>query len=294
MAPILPNAILVGAQKGGTTALYNWLSQHPDIFGEPAMKDFPFFCTEGYRESGIEWFARQFSRHQGEKIVLHGYVNYLTLSQESAPLISRDLEDAKIFVVLRNPVERAYSAYLQAIKMGRDDAKTFEVALERENTKKPVSFAQRMDRGYLQHGFYSPNLTTFRKYFSPDNIQILLFDDLKNEPYRVCEDLFKFFGVDSSFRPELRQMNTYAEPRSRTIRKLINFGIPVKAIRDLIPMNQRINIRRRLHNLNFRSTAKPEIKPETASYLQRVYGDEINRLEDLLGRELSAWRNATF
>jgi hypothetical protein len=79
-----PNLILLGAQKSGTTAVYDWLSQHPDIFGNAAMKDFPFFCRSDYYGRGLDWFSRHFKGHAGQRYILHGYVHYLFLGDEVA------------------------------------------------------------------------------------------------------------------------------------------------------------------------------------------------------------------
>jgi hypothetical protein len=131
----LPNFILIGVQKAGTTSLYDWIAQHPDVYGPKGMKDFPFFCNDEYYKNGLKWFSKFFRDHHGEKIIFHGYVNYI-YNNMSAQRIYDYKKDIKLLLILRNPIERAYSAFWYMRKIGIETLKTFEEAIDIEDKRK--------------------------------------------------------------------------------------------------------------------------------------------------------------
>ncbi len=255
MTTSLPNVILIGAQKGGTTALFDWLSQHPDVFGEPAMKDFPFFCRDDYLDKGLGWFAKRFSGWRNEKVILHGYVHYLFFSEDTTKHFVNMIPDVKLIAVLRNPVDRAFSAYLQAKKTGRENLPTFEQAIDYELT------------GCLEG-----------------------FDDLNNDPQGVYRELFEFMEVDSKFNPELVRRNDFGVPRTQIIKWLNASKVFGAVVRALVPLNMRIRFRHRLIQLNTRKQTKPELSGELRCRLQEIFEGDLKQLEELLGRSLDIWR----
>ncbi len=290
MTTSLPNVILIGAQKGGTTALFDWLSQHPDVFGEPAMKDFPFFCRDDYLDKGLGWFAKRFSGWRNEKVILHGYVHYLFFSEDTTKHFVNMIPDVKLIAVLRNPVDRAFSAYLQAKKTGRENLPTFEQAIDYELTGCLEGFDDFSNRGYISHGMYFHQLQYLLKYFPAEKLKILLFDDLNNDPQGVYRELFEFMEVDSKFNPELVRRNDFGVPRTQIIKWLNASKVFGAVVRALVPLNMRIRFRHRLIQLNTRKQTKPELSGELRCRLQEIFEGDLKQLEELLGRSLDIWR----
>jgi len=293
MPAVLPNTIIAGVQKGATTALYSWLAQHPDIFGETAMKDFPYFCQDGYIAEGTDWFARRFSRWQNEKIVLHGYVHYLFLAEQVAPLLMDFNPELRLLIVLRNPIDRAFSGYLQARKKGHESRDTFEEAIQDDLSHSLTTFKDITNRSYLSHGMYSEQLAMLFRHIPQAQVKIILFEDLNADPQRVCKSCFEFLGVDPGFQPELIRKNDYGVPRSQAIQKIIAGGLFSTRLRDLIPINLRIHLRRLLHNMNTRRDEKPRLTPETRKQLEQLFAPEIPRIEQISGLDLSAWKSSS-
>jgi len=289
---VLPNLILIGAQKSGSTAVYDWLSQHPDIYGNPAMKDFPFFCKPEYFDKGLQWFSRHFKGHRNEPIVLHGYVHYLFLADEVAARLKALNPELKLLVLLRNPVERAFSGYLQACKTGNESIPTFEEALKADQSGELHTLREIVDRSYLTHGMYAEQLEAYLEYFPRDQIHIEFYDDIRSEPAECCERLFRFIGVDPGFQPQLRRKNVYGKPRFAAVERAIQKGLPKGLVHKLIPLSLRTRLRQKVRAANTAPANKPAMNPATRAQLIDFYRDEISRLEALTGRDLESWREA--
>jgi hypothetical protein len=287
---ILPNLILIGAQKSGSTAVYDWLSQHPDIYGNPAMKDFPFFSKPEYFDKGLEWFAGHFKGHRGEPIILHGYVHYLFLDGEIAARLKAFNPDLKLLALLRNPVDRAFSGYLQARKTGNESIATFEEAIQADQTGSLHTLRERVDRSYLSHGLYARQLEAYFEHFPSEQIHAELYDNVRNNPLECCARLFNFAGVDPAFQPRLRRKNDYGKPRFAAIEKAIQRGLPKGLVHKLVPLSIRTRLRQRVRAVNTVPTAKPILNPATRALLADFYSDEITRLESLTGLDLHPWR----
>lgn len=286
----LPNLILIGAQKSGSTAVYDWLSQHPDIYGNPAMKDFPFFCKPEYFDQGLEWFAGHFKGHRDESIILHGYVHYLFLHGEIAARLKAYNPELKLIVLLRNPVERAFSGYLQARKTGNESIVTFEEAIQADQAGKLHTLRDKVDRSYLSHGLYAQQLEAYFEHFPSHQIHIELYDEVRNNPMECCTRLFSFAGVDPAFRPQLRRKNDYGRPRFAAVEKAIQQGLPKGLVHKLVPLSMRTRLRQRVRAVNTVATDKPILNAATRALLADFYSDEITRLELLTGLGLHAWR----
>jgi hypothetical protein len=291
LTEVLPNAVLIGVQKAGTTALYNWISQHPEVFGDPAMKDFPFFCDASYFNKGSDWFAERFSNWNGEKIILHGYVHYLSFGEETAPRLKAFNPDLKLLAVLRNPAERAYSAYLQARKTGHEPIMSFEEAIDNELAGNLSSFKDIANRSYISHGYYSHSISTFWKHFDPDQLKVLLYDNLKNDPVGSCIEVFEHLSIDKNFTAKITSLNRYGMPRSRWLQNLLKDGIKWSVARELVPLNTRIRLRQLARAINTKTDEKPVLETSIWQRLDDFYKSEIDRLENIIGRDLSSWRN---
>ena len=289
----LPNVIIIGAQKSGTSALFNWMSQHPDVFGNEIMKDYPYYGYPENERHGKKWFSQFYSGRQKEKVILHGFVNYLYFSEISAKAIHSAKKDAKLICVLRNPIDRAYSAFWQSKKMGYDFNNSFEKALEKETdylTNFSDDYKIQNNNTYVDHGYYSRQIKDFLKYFDKDNLKIILFEDMINDRESVMKSIFQFMEVDDSFIPENKRVNDAGIPRSPLFQKLIvKFTIP-GFIKKFIPPSLRYNAINFLKRANVKRVQYPKLKPETRRHLSNIYRTEIDELAALIGRDLSSWK----
>jgi hypothetical protein len=207
-------------------------------------------------------------------------------SESAAGEIKRFRPDARIMVVLRNPVDRAYSQYWNHVRDGTEPL-SFKEALEAE--------AGRVREGrwhgfhYVGVGRYADQVARYLETFGEGSVRAYLFEDLTRDAEGVCRDAFAFLGVDPDPPVEVgRIYNRSGPPRS----KLASRVLSSKSLRTLagrvLPAALKREIGERLRNSNTKPV--PEMDPKTRAALLDVFEEDISRLEDLIGRDLSGWR----
>jgi hypothetical protein len=290
--PKKPDFLILGAPKAGTTSLADWLSKHPDVFF-PHIKEPGFFGYAGQshnsRQRGIAPYATFWSEYlklfnDAKPGQMAGEATtYYFHFYQSPGLIKAMLPDAKLVVVLRNPIERIYSHYLMDLGKGYTNLPFQEALKVQENAE--IGF------GNKRIGCYAENLKRYLSFFPREQIHITLFDDLKNDPVSFYQALCKFLGIRSDFSPEFRKLNDYGHHRFTRLRRMIfNSGYDHpsrKIIRFLLPFS----LRTHLHNALDRREpiTKPEMSAEIRRDLIAYYRDDILKLQEILDRDLSTW-----
>jgi hypothetical protein len=299
----LPNFFVIGAGKymTGTISLRHYLEQHPEVYMSP-KKDPRFFALEGrkpdsFRGPGdrermsrlavtdIEEYRALFAGVSGEKAIGEASPMYLYVP-EAAERIKRYVPEARLIAVLRNPVERAYSAYLDRIREGWEPL-GFSEALEAEEERIQDNWAPGWQYKWI--GFYHAHLARYYELFGPEQIRVYLYEDLKEDPVAVTQSIFRFLEVDDSFVPDtsLKHEEVSGIPRSRTLHALIKKPNPLKtAIKPFLPEGLRKRIRANLHNRNL---TKPPMAEDIREELTEAYREDILELQGLIGRDLSGW-----
>lgn len=291
----MPNFLIVGAAKSGTTSLYEYLRQHPDVF-MPRWKELSFFIGDPHgplhKVKKPRFYYRLFGKTRGESAVGEASTGYLY--DESAPEQIREiLGIVKIIIILRDPVDMSYSLYNHQVRKEGETLKAFEAALEAEGSRRNDPSFRKKCYGwhanyyYYHRGLYSGQVKRYFDIFGKSNVMILLFESLVKDPLDVCGKVFRFLGVDDSFVPQIRVHNPAGEVlnfpsfwRDRSLlQKTISFVFSRNLIRK-IPHLLR-NIKKREH--------KP-INPETAERLRDRFHGDICRLERLIDNDLSAWK----
>ena len=199
----LPNFLIIGAAKSGTTSLYQYLRQHPEIFMS-AVKETNWFAYEGQRESCYcvrtdEKYARLFDGVTAQRAVGEASPQYMK-SAVAAERIAGRLPSVRLVAILRDPVERAYSGYLHSLRE----------AVERRS----VDEAMRPGSRYVDHGLYYQQLSRYFERFDLGRINVTLYDDLAADPSVVMRSLYAFLGVDEAFAVDVStRHNAGAIPR---------------------------------------------------------------------------------
>lgn len=293
-----PNFFIPGASKSGTTALYNYLNQHPQIYF-PDVKEPHFF-------NHPETFDHSFERY----LTIHfdGAHEY-PLRGDASPAMFRNPDhviprlrqvfgdrDPKLIFLLRDPVDRAWSHYLYQVARDLED-ETFQQALDSEERRRredPNHWG-----AYRTEGEYAPLLRKWLDEFSRENILVLLSHDLKERTEREVHRAFRFLGVEplDDLEPlSDNQKNTAFERRWRLPIRLMesDFWLKRRTV-DLLDYfftpGWQSRIRRFFSSLNRkRKSDKPDLPAEQARRLRKHYRPHIEDLEDLLDRDLSAWK----
>ncbi len=297
----LPTFLIIGAMKSGTSALYTYLDQHPEVYMSP-VKEPNFFAFEGdtldfqapIDDRGInaqsitdlEQYETLFADGAGFRA--RGEASHWYLYWPKAPMrIQHHIPDARLVAILRNPVERAYSEYLHFVRDGSEPYDDFGAALDAEGERMQNNWA--MGR-YVDRGFYHRQLARYFARFDREQLKIYLHDDLKADSEAVMQDLYEFIGVDPAFTPDVSvRPNPSGVPQNKWMHMLLHPSGPLqKRLIQKLPQWLR-DIGRSLRNQNL---DKPELRSEHRRRLIETYREDILQLEDLLDRDLSGWLTA--
>lgn len=205
--------MIIGAAKAGTTSLYHYLNQHPQVYMTPT-KETNYFALAGqaldYRGPGDqdyisrfsvttpEAYAAQFRGHAGERAV--GEASPLYLYDPQTPeRLRRSVPDVRLVAVLREPVARAYSAFSHLVRDGRETAGSFAEALAQEDAR--VAGGWEHIWHYARMGRYAEQLRRYDALFAPEQLRVYLHEDLLTRPHEVMRDLLDFLEVDPTLLP---------------------------------------------------------------------------------------------
>jgi len=297
----LPNFIVVGAAKAGTTSIYEYLNAHPNIF-IPDKKECKYFSSmptnykgpqddvvnKAVTKSFLE-YCNLFNNVKEEKAIGDVSNDYLYFYENSINNIKKYLnEDVKIIISLRNPIERAYSHYLNLVRNNREPKATFEEAIADNDNRKKWHWVWYWS--YLDVGLYNNQVQAYIDNFK--YVKIILFEELTNNTEETVKDLFEFIGVDSSFKlNDYPVYNKSGYPKNKLLHNfltkpnVIHEGI--KKIAYLSGLYE--NIKKKKEKLFYDNLEKTKIKVETRQQLIEYFGNDVNDLEELIKKDLNHW-----
>lgn len=294
---MLPNFLIVGAAKAGTTSLYHYLGQHPEI-GFPMLKEPKFFSSlglqfphNGHGDAFVDQHAvRSFPEYQAcfndlshFKRIGEASPDYLFFYQHSVPNIVNTLGDLPIIIVLRNPTRRAFSAYSYLVRDSRENLSFMDALnVEDARAKKNWDFIWQYKRG----GLYADQVRAYLEAFS--RVKVVFFDDLVRDKERVVHELFTFLGVEPNFKPNLSvEYNPSGIPSNSITKYLLNRKNSRSVyIRELLKKSLPRSV---LELVAKKSLKKVVMANYEIEYLNDYYAEEIKKLEQLLGRALNNW-----
>lgn len=277
---ILPEVLIAGAQKSGTTTLHHALRRHPSVFLPDQPQEIHFFDDDVNYAKGLEWYARFFKHASSSQVVAQTSPRYIY--DPAAPArIHKDMPSARLIFILRNPVDRAYSHYALSLRYGIESL-PFDAALQRERERLPVNETYRRFFSYIDRGLYASQLERFRKVFPRDQMKVLTTERLKADPSGVIRECYEFVGVDpdaaGAAQPE--QRNPSQLPRIQAIQRL-TFPFRKKYRR----------IVRVIDRLNLRYASLPSLEPALRSSLwEEAFADDAIKLERDHGVDTTPWR----
>jgi hypothetical protein len=299
---IFPNFFIVGAPKAGTTALYDTLKGHPEIYMSP-IKEPHFFAFEGEPPifpgpAGNYFRLVSVGRAREYALLFAGLTNQRAVGESSTrylgmPLaahrICRNLPHSRIIAILRQPATRAYSDYAFMRQVGVEPARTFEEALTHEETRLQEGWLPGLC--YKTYGYYHAQLSVYYDLFPREQIKVYLYEDWKNRPQAMLRDLFRFLEVDENFVPEIRRSNVTRLPKSRRLHNWATHSTRLEQLMPFLPVPARCAIVSALQRFDnqFNLAPPPPLDPEIRARLTADYREDILKLQDLIGRDLSHW-----
>ena len=306
----LPNFFIVGAAKAGTTSLYAYLKQHPDVYMSPIKE--PNYFSSDIDASSFTWdyrirlprdldayfkrrklkelhiahiarldhYCRLFENSHNKTARGEASVSYL-YSSKAAENIKLQIPDAKIIMVLRNPIERAYSHYLMDLRDGFTSL-PFKKALEADRAT--IRKGWGLCHLYIELGMYYEQVKRFTDIFPIENVRIYLYEDLTDIKV-LMKDTYRFLSVDDAFIPNIETKHNAAMiPKNAKINYYLK-NSPLKFISHSFPNYIIDHLRKYLM-----SDRRPEAIPsEDKNELKSIYKNDIEKLEGLINRDLSSW-----
>ena len=273
MAPQWPNFFIVGAVRAGTTSLYEYLRSIDKVYLSP-VKEPRYFCAvvepPGYAPAPIRSeaeYLKLFSAVRNQAAVGEASPQYLC--DPTAPeSIYASAPEARIIMILRDPVERAFSHFLLHQRMGVQQLPA-EVALK--------------DELYLRNGLYTGPVKTYRRLFGDSRVKILIFDDFVRDSRRSVREVLRFLDIEAEAGSTSEIHNAYGRPRG-ALRRLIYQNVTLKtAARRLFSDRLR---RKAREDIFLGKDAKPPLPHETRIFLEDYYRGDVLELEAILGRSL--------
>jgi hypothetical protein len=293
----MPNLFIIGAAKAGTTALYDYLAQHPQVFLS-RVKEPMFFSRDEYYARGLDWYEEFYFRGADEYPVrAEATPHYLYWSEKVAPRI-KDVygeRPVKFLVSFRDPVSRAYSWYWNMVREGREEL-NFDEALRVEEYRLEQNHSELYQLGSMVYGYsagsrYASLLQPYLELFSAEDFFFVFQDDLKSSVNETCANIFEFLGVRSSIQINSSNSNPAAMPRSRLLHKTLRQRSLLKeSIKPLMPGRVRRRLKSRVMQANLKETPYAPLDPQLAHQLRMSYRTEIEKLESITGRDLSSWK----
>ncbi len=298
----MPNFLVIGAGKAGSTSIDEYLKQHPQIYMSP-VKEPNFFALEGekvdfrgpkaenlinsWSVTDIESYCALFKDVGEHKAI--GEVSPLYLYSPKAPdRIKHYIPDTKIIAILRHPADRAYSAYLWLFGQEREKIVDFAKALAAEESR--IQSNWEWIWHYKNMGFYYQQLQRYYDRFDRNKIKVYLFEDLKKDDIGLTKDLYRFLGVEEDYQPDTSIKYAYSviPPKNKVLQDFLTRENPFKQfLRGVLPERLRKPWAAKVYRKNMAQPLK--LSKEMRQQLIEVYREDILSLQDLIQRDLSSW-----
>jgi hypothetical protein len=282
--------MIVGAHKAGTSSLSFYLGQHPDICTHEQIELSYFVNDQDHALGYAANYDRYFADCSPSSRILGKSVTVMT--DEVPVLRMRDHNPGmRLVAVLRNPVDRAYSAFWWARRKGYEALPTFEEAIAADARRHRGNVVRVRSTSYISFGLYAEQVAMLHRAFAREQVQLHLFEDLQADALATCRRIFEHVGVDSTFQPDVsRRRNTMSLARSAAVARLLSsqFGLK-RRIRQALPRGVAERWKSQAERWNRVPFDPPPMRPETREQLVARFTEDNERLGELIGRDLTAW-----
>ncbi len=281
---------IVGAPKAGTTSLYHYLNEHPQI--EMSLQKEPdYFSDAAIQKQGIyygknridteEKYNTLFNTQKKDVIFGEGSVSYLFY-----PNVAQDIKAynpiAKIIIMLRNPIDRAFSHYLMDYRLGLVSDSFEDIINKKSKHKNAHLFYQQ----YIKVGEYATQLKRYFDVFDKENILLIDYEDFKSDVVGTVDLVYSFLNVSAEFVADVnKKHNTFTMPKNKLIRFMYSFVVIRNILSFIFPKSMVKAVRLIL----FRKNKKPKLLEETSNQLKHYFSNDVRLLESIIGKDYSKW-----
>jgi len=301
----MPDTIIVGAAKSGTTSLFNYLTNHPDIFSPKEKEPWFFSFKDEYPNfvhpvtgsknpkmiiSNINDYLELF-KNAGNQHCIEGSTAYLYTAEKTIKNI-REIygelyKKLNIIIILRNPIERAWSHYTMHLRDNQTNL-SFENSIKKKTIE--TRLAQRATIGYDYIGFgrYYKQVKIFKETFN--RVKVILYDEFCSQPQSSISSIFSFIGLKDYEVNIKSRFNISGIPKNKAMNYASRFIKKPSMFKDLFmkifPKSLIVYLRNKLNNLLYK---RKKLPPQIRESLINQYKDEIYLLEKLINRDLRNW-----
>jgi Sulfotransferase domain len=298
----IPDSFIVGAPKSGTTALYEYLRQHPDIFMSP-LKEPRFFSTDVHfthrAPLSLAEYLACFAGARAERRIGEASNTYL-YSRVAAKAIKAFSPEARIIVMLRHPVDMMHARHSQNLWTGAEVITDFAAALDAEEERRRRGGSSSESSTIDEHLFYrdavryTEQVERYVETFGRDRVHVIIYDEFRRDTRKAYVETLTFLGVRADFRPNLGVVNANKRARNPMLDAMLQRPPSVVRwlARTMLDRPRRKRFKAALRLLNARVEARPPMEAALRRQLQAEFRPEIERLSALLRKDLSFW-NAT-
>lgn len=288
----IPNFMIIGVAKAGTTSFFRYLDQHPQVYMCP-IKETNYFGYEDARawkwtDEGAppllrNFHAKTFEEYEAFFVEVSNEIAIGEVSPQyfrcptAAQRIRECIPDVKLVASLRNPADRAFSGFMMRTRRG-EPVKSIYDELTPESS-------------HVKEGFYYRRLKRYFDIFPRDQIKIYIFEEFKQDPAKIMIDLFDFLGVNTNFVPDTSvKYNPAGVPMSRLLNRLSFDPTLVRTVKSILPEIV-LGIAKRVRGKTMKTP--PKFPKDLRAELLDYYRDDIHKLEVLLDQDLSIWLDKT-
>lgn len=306
-----PNMFVVGVAKAGTTSLYHYMKQHPEIYLSPIkethyfstdikVEDFSslykthtfldlasYFSKKPYQELALSFIRKEehykalFEDRTEEKIIGECSPSYL-YSESALKNIQTYNPDAKIIVSLRNPITRSFSHYLMALRLGHTKD-SFITAFEKDRNAPNKGWGK--TELFYDLSMYALQLKRLYALFPSEQIKIILFEELINKTTETMQECFDFLGVKPFQVVETEAHNTATVPKNKAFNHFIVKTGLKKTAANLLGKR----MKRKAGSLIYSKNNLMKISKEDKAFLKKLYAEDIRKTAEIIQMDLSGW-----
>jgi hypothetical protein len=283
-----PDFLIIGAPKCGTTSLYHYLSEHPQIYTSPEKEPhFYSYVGEGRPHWGtgkVDEYTGLFKEADHSQLCVEASTWYL-YSNTAAEQIQKFAPGTKCIALLRQPVDRAYSSWSFRVQQGWETLSFKEaIAVEEER----INTGEQWDVHYLQAGLYFEQVRRFYDCLGPDQVRIFLFDDFQDDSEKIFREVLSFLDLHPVETAETGTVHNLTRlPRSQVINHLRNADFFRRIARQFLPKSIQGMLRRKIRRWN--EKPRPPLDPALRRVLTERVWPNVEKLERLLDMDLSRW-----
>jgi hypothetical protein len=293
---------IVGQPKSGTSALADFLGQHPEICMS-VPKEPTYFATDVFQESDAFYGSRKYWEFRTEEEYaaafahcgpgqLRGDASTLYLhSKVAASNLRAANPDLKVIIMLREPVSFMHSLHMEYVNATIEDEIDFARALEKEPRRKsgeliPVRVRCPSQLFYRERARYSSQLERYFALFPRENILVLTMEEFREDNERHYRLVIDFLGVDPQYVPSFAVVHPSKAPRSRWLNNMLNTPAPKKALFRALGPRRYTALSKGVAGLVLKKQLRAEVPPALDRELRGEFAPEVERVSELLGRDL--------